>query len=83
MTSLAPPDIAAPDLATIAQNGVAALSRGDAAAARDAFDEVAAAGRATPQLWLLLAQSSSTTGRARTPRSTSFSGSTAPTSTEW
>ena len=56
MTSLAPPDIAAADLATIAQNGVAALSRGDAAAARDAFDEVAAAGRATPQLWLLLAQ---------------------------
>ena len=44
------------DIETTARNGVAALSRGDAAAARDAFDAVAAAGRATPQLWLLLAQ---------------------------
>ncbi len=44
------------DLARIAQQGVAALSRGDAAVARTAFDAVVAAGRATPQLWLLLAQ---------------------------
>ena len=44
------------DLAAIARNGVAALGRGDAVAARTAFDTVAAAGRATPQLWLLLAQ---------------------------
>jgi hypothetical protein len=49
-------DPAAPNLTTIAQNGVAALGRGDAAAARTAFDTVVAAGRATPQLWLLLAQ---------------------------
>ncbi len=44
------------DLAAVAREGVAALGRGDAAAARTAFDAVAAAGRATPQLWLLLAQ---------------------------
>ncbi|MGI4878662.1 MAG: aspartyl/asparaginyl beta-hydroxylase domain-containing protein [Janthinobacterium lividum] len=56
MASVQTPDPATPDLATIARNGVAALTRGDAAAARTAFDTVAAAGRATPQLWLLLAQ---------------------------
>ncbi|MGI4877954.1 MAG: aspartyl/asparaginyl beta-hydroxylase domain-containing protein [Janthinobacterium lividum] len=44
------------DLAVTAREGVAALSRGDPAAARTAFDAVVAAGRATPQLWLLLAQ---------------------------
>ncbi|UAJ10188.1 aspartyl/asparaginyl beta-hydroxylase domain-containing protein [Polymorphobacter megasporae] len=44
------------DLAAAAGQGVAALSRGDAAAARTAFETVVAAGRATPQLWLLLAQ---------------------------
>ena len=45
------------DYQAIAQAGVAAWQRGDAAAARAAFDEVARAGRASPQLWLLLAQS--------------------------
>ena len=39
-----------------AQAGVAAWQRGDAAGARGAFQTVVAAGRATPQLWLLLAQ---------------------------
>ena len=39
-----------------AQAGVAAWQRGDAAAARRAFESGVAAGRATPQLWLLLAQ---------------------------
>ena len=45
------------DYQAIAQAGVAAWQRGDAGAARAAFDEVALAGRASPQLWLLLAQS--------------------------
>jgi hypothetical protein len=45
-----------PNVETLAQSGVAALRRGDAAGARQAFEAVAAAGRATPQLWLLLAQ---------------------------
>ena len=44
------------DLVAVAKEGAAALGRGDAAAARSAFDTVVAAGRATPQLWLLLAQ---------------------------
>jgi aspartyl/asparaginyl beta-hydroxylase (cupin superfamily) len=44
------------DYQAIAQAGVAAWQRGDVAVARSAFDEVAAAGRASPQLWLLLAQ---------------------------
>ena len=44
------------DYQAIAQAGVAAWQRGDAAAARAAFDQVALAGRASPQLWLLLAQ---------------------------
>ena len=44
------------DYQAIAQAGVAAWQRGDAAAARTAFDQVASAGRASPQLWLLLAQ---------------------------
>jgi len=39
-----------------AQAGVAAWQRGDAATARAMFEAVVAAGRATPQLWLLLAQ---------------------------
>jgi predicted Zn-dependent protease len=45
------------DYQAIAQAGLTAWQRGDAAAARAAFDEVALAGRASPQLWLLLAQS--------------------------
>lgn len=39
-----------------AQVGVAALRRGEIATARQAFEAVVEAGRATPQLWLLLAQ---------------------------
>ena len=39
-----------------AQAGVAAWQHGDAATARTMFEAVVAAGRATPQLWLLLAQ---------------------------
>ena len=53
---------AQPNIETLAQTGVAALRRGDAAAARQAFEAVAAAGRATPQLWLLLAQSCAALG---------------------
>jgi hypothetical protein len=48
---------AQPTIEALAQSGVAALRQGDAAAARAAFDRVVASGRATPQLWLLLAQS--------------------------
>jgi aspartyl/asparaginyl beta-hydroxylase (cupin superfamily) len=44
------------DFALIAQQGVAALRRGDASSARAAFDEVEAAGRGTNPLRLLLAQ---------------------------
>ncbi|MEN2786817.1 aspartyl/asparaginyl beta-hydroxylase domain-containing protein [Sphingomonas qilianensis] len=45
-----------PDLSAIAQAGVAALRRGDGQEARAAFERVEAAGRATPQLRLFLAQ---------------------------
>lgn len=45
------------DYERVAQNGVAALQRGDARAARQAFEDVVEAGRASHQLWLLLAQS--------------------------
>ena len=44
------------DFQAIAQRGLAAWQQGDALAARAAFDQVADAGRASPQLWLLLAQ---------------------------
>jgi aspartyl/asparaginyl beta-hydroxylase (cupin superfamily) len=50
------------DLERIAQDGVAAWRRGDAGAARAAFDRVIAAGRASPQLWLLTAQASEALG---------------------
>ena len=53
---------AQPNIETLAQAGVAALRRGDAAAARQSFEAVAAAGRATPQLWLLLAQACAALG---------------------
>lgn len=43
------------DLQQIAQAGLAALQAGDAAAARAAFEQVAAAGAATPRLNLLFA----------------------------
>jgi predicted Zn-dependent protease len=51
-------------LHSAAQAGVAAWQRGDAAAARRAFERVVAAGRATPQLWLLLAQACEQLGDA-------------------
>jgi aspartyl/asparaginyl beta-hydroxylase (cupin superfamily) len=50
------------DYQAIAQAGIAAWQRGDAAAARSAFDTVASAGRASPQLWLLLAQACEAVG---------------------
>lgn len=53
---------AQPNIESLAQTGVAALRRGDAAAARQSFEAVAAAGRATPQLWLLLAQACAALG---------------------
>jgi hypothetical protein len=51
--------------ARLAQAGYEALQRGDAVAARDAFERVAAAGVATSQLWLLLAQARAGTGAER------------------
>jgi hypothetical protein len=45
------------DLLRIADGGIAALGRGDGAAARTAFETIVAAGRAAPQAWLFLAQS--------------------------
>ena len=53
---------AQPNIDTLAQTGVAALRRGEAAAARQAFEAVVATGRATPQLWLLLAQACAALG---------------------
>ncbi|MEY2882424.1 MAG: hypothetical protein RL490_148 [Pseudomonadota bacterium] len=44
-------------LEALAHAGIAALQRGDAAAARAPFEQITASGRATPQIWLLLAQS--------------------------
>ncbi|WP_156256745.1 aspartyl/asparaginyl beta-hydroxylase domain-containing protein [Sandarakinorhabdus oryzae] len=44
-------------LQTLAQQGVAALQRGDAAAARPCFETITASGQANVQMWLLLAQS--------------------------
>jgi aspartyl/asparaginyl beta-hydroxylase (cupin superfamily) len=48
-----------------AQAGWAAWQRGDHGAARDAFEAVAAAEVASPQLWLLLAQARAATGAER------------------
>jgi aspartyl/asparaginyl beta-hydroxylase (cupin superfamily) len=50
------------DLQNAVQAGVAAWQHGDAAAARIQFDRVVATGRATPQLWLLVAQASEALG---------------------
>ena len=44
-------------LDTLAQQGIAALQRGDARAARPCFETIAASGQANVQMWLLLAQS--------------------------
>ena len=43
-------------LEAIAHAGIDALRGGDAGAARQAFERIGASGRATPQIWLLLAQ---------------------------
>ncbi len=43
-------------LEALAHAGIDALRRGDAAAARTAFTAIGASGRATPQIWLFLAQ---------------------------
>ncbi len=55
MSSAASPDRAR--LEALAQQGIAALQRGDAAAARPAFAAITASGTASAQMWLLLAQS--------------------------
>ena len=44
-------------LDALANQGIAALQRGDAAAARPCFETITAAGGASIQMWLLLAQS--------------------------
>ena len=49
-------DLTDAELRALANTGVDALRRGDAGAARGAFERITAAGRATPQLWLFLAQ---------------------------
>ncbi len=49
-------DPATAQLEAIAHAGIAALQRGDAVAARAAFESIGASGRATPQIWLFLAQ---------------------------
>jgi hypothetical protein len=50
-------DPATAELERIARAGIDALGRGDAASARRAFAQIAAAGRANVQIWLWLAQS--------------------------
>ena len=40
----------------LAHRGIEALRRGKGGAAREAFEAITASGRATPQIWLLLAQ---------------------------
>lgn len=52
----------APDYEAIARGGVEALTRGDAVSARRAFEQVTAAGRASHQLWLFLAQACEMSG---------------------
>lgn len=54
--------MSAVDYEAIARSGVDALRRGDGATARRAFDAVVDAGRASHQLWLLLAQACEMTG---------------------
>lgn len=50
------------NLETLARQGVETLNRGDAQAARTAFQTIIDAGRATPQLWALMAQACEMTG---------------------
>jgi aspartyl/asparaginyl beta-hydroxylase (cupin superfamily) len=54
MTQTPPPDRAR--LEALVQQGVAALQRGDAAAARPCFQAICNSGQANVQMWLLLAQ---------------------------
>ena len=48
--------LTAPEADRILREGVAAMQRGDAKAARHAFAQVAAAGNGVPPPWLLIAQ---------------------------
>lgn len=50
------------DIEAVARQGVDALNRGDAAAAKAAFQSVVSTGRATPQLWMLMAHACELTG---------------------
>lgn len=50
------------DIEAVARQGVDALNRGDGAAAKAAFQSVISAGRATPQLWTLMAHACEMTG---------------------
>lgn len=50
------PDPAKAQLEATARRGIDALGAGNAVAARAAFDAIIASGRATPQIWLFLAQ---------------------------
>ena len=50
-------DPATAQLESLARTGIDALRRGDPAPARQAFEAIAQSGRATPQIWLVLAQS--------------------------
>lgn len=50
-------DPAKSQLEALAHRGIDALRSGNPAAARTAFEAIAACGRATPQIWLFLAQS--------------------------
>jgi len=56
------PRMAQDDQRATAQAGWAAWQRGDVATARALFEDIAAAGVATPALWLLLAQARIATG---------------------
>ncbi len=53
---IAPPDAATAQLEAVAHAGIDALRRGDAITARTAFARIVGAGRASPQIWLFLAQ---------------------------
>ncbi len=50
-------DPATTQLESLARTGIEALRRGDPASARTAFESITLSGRATPQIWLFLAQS--------------------------
>ena len=52
------------NLEAVLRNGLQAMQRGDSATARRAFEQVVEAGRATTQLWLLLADACTADGDA-------------------